>query len=109
MEKQVNSRSKGHHSPLASTESLVNPDNPEVTSPSTPEGVVVRPLTSTTLFSPPTLLPPVTLPPYSPLSPVRSAASWPLSSGCFKSPCGQNGLLNQPLQPTSVESWLDGL
>ena len=109
VEKQVNSRSKGHHSPLASTESLVNPDNPEVTSPSTPEGVVVRPLTSTTLFSPPTLLPPVTLPPYSPLSPVRSAASWPLSSGCFKSPCGQNGLLNQPLQPTSMESWLDGL
>ena len=132
MENQDNPGSKGHSGPLASSDSLEKsiPSSPKFevceeipleqlsnlvpVSPSppapfyTPLTESIRPLTSTGLFSPPSVLPPVTLPLHPPLSPITFDWSG-LAAGDSSpaSPSGPNQLLNQGIQLSSVEAWAD--
>ena len=111
MENQGDKVSKGLQGPLAYSDSLGEHKNsgelfyspsttPTETSPSEakPLAESVRPLTSTGLFSPPSQLPPVTLPPHPPLSPISSEDLQ-----------GEGKLLDQQIQPSLVEAWVDQL
>ena len=119
MENQENSGSKGPPSPLAPSDSLDNPNlntsHPRgatsvSSSPSTPFAQSIRPLTSTGIFSPPSTLPPVTLPPHPPLSPITGDLSrLPPGDNSPAPPSGQSEILNQQLQLSSAEALLDQL
>ena len=119
MENQEDSGSKGPPCPLAPSDSLDNP-NPETSHPrgatslssssSTPLAQGIRPLTSTGLFSPPSTLPPVTLPPHPPLSPLTSdLLRLPTGDNSPAPPSGQSQLLDQQFQFSSVEAFSDQL
>ena len=71
----------------------------------------IRPLTSTGLFSPPSHLPPVTLPPYPPFSPIPCdlSSTVPNENSPGIPYAGQNQLLNRELQFSSVGAWVDRL
>ena len=120
MAKQENSGSKGSSNPLAPPDSLIGHENsgetfysptttPPETSPPNPEvkplAETVKPLTSTSLFSPPPFLPPVVLPPHPPLSPIQKAPE--SSESDYSLLTGPNQLLNLQLQHSSVEAWLN--
>ena len=122
MDCQGNKGSKGHSCPLAPSDSLV--DRQEINSgsgenfysPSTtpPQNLAevkpfvdaIKPLTSTGLFSPPSTLPPVTLPPHPPISPIASGQAYSESGSSVATPKEQK-LLDQPIQSGLVQAWVD--
>ena len=122
MDCQGNKGSKGHSCPLAPSDSLVDPQeinsgsgenfySPSTTPPQNLAEVkpfvdAIKPLTSTGLFSPPSTLPPVTLPPHPPISPIASGQAHSESGSSLATPKEQK-LLDQPIQSGLVQAWVD--